>query len=91
MLLFPLTWIVVFVVFFVLFNWVIATAALVIVPLSGFVAILFFEELDRSLGSLRALTFFLVRRRYFVRLLAERNAIRNEILAMGREELLTPQ
>jgi ABC-type multidrug transport system fused ATPase/permease subunit len=89
MLLFPLTWIVVFVVFFVLFNWVIATAALVIVPLSGFVAILFFEELDRSLGSLRALMFFLVRRRYFVRLLAERKAIRNEILAMGREELLT--
>jgi hypothetical protein len=59
--------------------------ALLIIPISGYVAILFFEELDRFLGGLRALTFFLVRRRYFVRLLAERNAIRSEILALGSE------
>jgi hypothetical protein len=31
------------------------------------------------------LAFFLVRRRFFVRLLAERNAIRNEIIALGKE------
>ncbi len=89
MLLFPLTWVVVFIVLFVLFDWVVATAALLIVPLSGFVAVIFFEELDRSLGSLRALMFFLIRRRYFVRLLAERKAIRNEILALGQQGSLT--
>ncbi len=32
-----------------------------------------------------ALAFFLKRRRFFVRLIAERNAIRNEILALGDE------
>jgi hypothetical protein len=37
------------------------------------------------MGGLRALAFFLVRRRFFVRLLAERKAIRSEILALGRE------
>jgi hypothetical protein len=49
------------------------------------VAILFFEELDKFLGGLRALTYFLVRRRFFIRLLAERNAIRNEILSLGSQ------
>jgi hypothetical protein len=29
--------------------------------------------------------FFLVRRRFFVRLLAERNAIRNEIIALAKK------
>jgi hypothetical protein len=53
--------------------------------LCGYVAILFFEELDRSLGGLRALTFFLVRRRFFVRLMAERKAIREEIQSLGKE------
>jgi hypothetical protein len=56
-----------------------------ILPFCGYVAILFFEELDRSLGGLRVLTFFLIRRRFFVRLIAERKAIRNEILSLGRE------
>jgi hypothetical protein len=53
------------------------------------VAILFYEELDTSLGGIRVLLFFLMRRRFFVRLLAERNAIRNEILALGRERAIT--
>ena len=49
------------------------------------VAIVFFEELDKSIAGLRVLMFFLVRRKFFVRLLAERNAIRNEIVALGKE------
>ncbi len=51
----------------------------------GYVAIVFFEELDKSMAGVRVLTFFLVRRRFFVRLLAERKAIRNEIIALGKE------
>jgi glycerol-3-phosphate O-acyltransferase / dihydroxyacetone phosphate acyltransferase len=88
MLLFPLTWLVIALVFYGLFGWVAALGALLVIPLSGYVAIIFFEELDKSIGGLRALMFFLVRRRFFVRLLAERNAIRNEILALGRESPL---
>jgi glycerol-3-phosphate O-acyltransferase/dihydroxyacetone phosphate acyltransferase len=85
MLLFPITWLVVAAMTYALFGWLLALAALVVAPLCGYIAMKFFEELDRSLGSLRALTFFLLKRRFFVRLLAERNAIRNEIIALGKE------
>lgn len=87
MLLFPLTWLVVAVVTDFAFGWVPALLSLIIVPFCGYVAILFFEELDQSLGGLRALAFFLVRRRFFVRLLAERNSIKNEIISLGKETL----
>jgi len=85
MLLFPLTWIVVALVSYVVLGWEAMVGALVVIPLSGYVAILFFEELDKSIGGLRVLLFFLMRRQFFVRLLAERNVIRDEILSLGRE------
>jgi 1-acyl-sn-glycerol-3-phosphate acyltransferase len=91
MLLFPITWLAVAVICLSLFGWLGALISLLVVPLCGYIAILFFEELDRSLGGLRALAFFLVRRRFFVRLLAERNAIRNEIIALGRESLVAAE
>ena len=58
---------------------------LILLPVAGYLAIRFFEGIDSFMGGLRALVFFLMRRRFFVRLLAERNAIRNEILALGDE------
>jgi glycerol-3-phosphate O-acyltransferase/dihydroxyacetone phosphate acyltransferase len=85
MLLFPLTWIMMAVLGYVYFGWLAAVLVLVVIPFSGYVAIVFFEELDKSIAGVRVLTFFLVRRRFFVRLLAERNAIRNEIVALGKE------
>lgn len=91
MLLFPITWLAVAVICYSLFGWIAALISLLVVPLCGYVAILFFEELDRSLGGLRALAFFLIRRRFFVRLLAERKAIRNEIIALGRESLVVTE
>ena len=91
LLLFPLTWILVAVVAYALTGWVGAITALIIIPFCGYVAIIFFEELDHSLGGLRALTFFLFRRRFFVRLLAERKAIRNEILSLGKESPLAAE
>jgi hypothetical protein len=85
MLLFPLTWLVLALIFYLWLGFIAAVVSLVVLPLCGYVAILFFEELDRSLGGLRALAFFLVRRRFFVRLLAERKAIRDEIIALGSD------
>ncbi len=85
MLLFPLTWIILAVLGYVLFGGPVALVTLVVIPFCGYAAILFFEELDKSVAGLRVLTFFLVRRRFFVRLLAERNAIRDEIIALGKE------
>jgi 1-acyl-sn-glycerol-3-phosphate acyltransferase len=85
LLLFPLTWIVLIVLGYTLFGWLAALAVLVVIPFCGYAAILFYEELDKSIAGLRVLTFFLVERRFFVRLLAERNAIRDEIIALGKE------
>ena len=89
MLLFPLTWLVLAVASYVAFGWLrgwwAAAVVLVTIPLCGYVAIIFFEELDKSIAGIRVLTFFLVRRRFFVRLLAERKAIRNEIVSLGKE------
>ena len=85
MLLFPLTWLVVAVVVYQAFGWVAAVTALVVIPLCGYVAVAFFEQLDRSIAGLRVLLYFLVKRRFFVRLLAERKAIKNEIISLGKE------
>ena len=87
MLLFPVTWIVVGIVFYLSLGWIAAAGALLVVPACGYLAILFYEQLDKSLGGLRVLTFFLMRRRFFVQLLAERNGIKNEILSLGRGAL----
>lgn len=85
MLLFPLTWLVIAFLIYWYIHWIVALLALVVIPFCGYVAIVFFEELDKSVAGVRVLTFFLVRRRFFVRLLAERKAIRNEIIALGKE------
>lgn len=85
MLLFPLTWIVLAVLGYLYFGWLVAVLVIIVVPFCGYVAIVFFEELDKSIAGVRVLMFFLVKRRFFVRLLAERNAIRNEIIALGKE------
>ncbi len=85
MLLFPLTWLILAGAGYLGFGWWAAVAALLVIPVCGYLAIIFFEELDKSIAGIRVLTFFLVRRRFFVRLLAERKAIRNEIVSLGRE------
>lgn len=85
MLLFPLTWIVIAVVSWRLAGFWIGMAALVLTPLCGYIAVWFFEEIDRFFGSFVALRLFVTRRRSFVRLLAERAAIHREILALRDE------
>jgi 1-acyl-sn-glycerol-3-phosphate acyltransferase len=91
MLLFPLTWLLVEILSYEYLGGMIALIALLVVPLTGYISIWFTEELDRFLGGMRALAFFLRRRRFFVRLLAERNGIRNEILALGDETAIAAQ
>jgi hypothetical protein len=88
MLLFPLTWIVAGWISYQWWGWEVAALVLFLLPAAGYTAIRFFEGIDTFMGGLRALVFFLMRRRFFVRLLAERNAIRNEILALGEESTI---
>lgn len=85
MLLFPLTWLAIGLVVYQFGGWFWGLLPLLFLPVVGFVTIKFYEELDKSVGGLLALTFFLTRRRFFVRLLAERNAIHDEIVALGNE------
>lgn len=85
MLFFPLTWIISVILVYAVLGWQWAALSVVLIPLTGYVAIIFFEELDEAIGGLRALAFFLFRRRFFIRLLAERQGIRNEILSLGSE------
>lgn len=85
MLLFPLTWLILAILAYLGGGWVAAVLTLIVVPLCGYLSIGFFEQLDRSIAGIRVLTFFLVKRRFFVRLLAERKAIRNEIISLGKE------
>jgi 1-acyl-sn-glycerol-3-phosphate acyltransferase len=91
MLLFPLTWLILAAVGYQFLGWWLAVVALVVIPVCGYLAIIFFEELDKSIAGIRVLTFFLVRRRFFVRLLAERKAIRNEIVSLGKESPLASE
>ena len=89
LLFFPLTWLVVAVITWAYVGLFAALGALLMVPVCGYVAIRFAEELDRLSGGFQALMLFLLRRRWFLRLLAERAAIRKEILALRDETLPT--
>jgi glycerol-3-phosphate O-acyltransferase / dihydroxyacetone phosphate acyltransferase len=91
MLLFPITWLLAAAVGYKLQGWKFSLAVAAFLPLAGYLAIRFFEGIDSFMGGLRALVFFLMRRRFFVRLLAERKAIRNEILALGEETAILSQ
>jgi len=84
MLLFPLTWIGIGAAVWLWRGVEAGLVALAVAPLTGYAALIFFERLDRILGGARALGLFAFRRWAFLRLLAERNAIRDEIVALGR-------
>jgi 1-acyl-sn-glycerol-3-phosphate acyltransferase len=85
MLLFPFTWIVIGVVVWMWAGGPAALLAVLAVSLCGYGAVRFFEEIDRFYGSFAALALFVLKRRFFVRMLAERAAIRQEIIALGEE------
>ena len=85
LLFFPLTWVAVALLCLWLTSWPWAVLAVVAAPVSGFLAIRFFEELDRFVGGARAMLFFVMRRRFFQRLLVERRNLRDEIIALGEE------
>lgn len=91
MLLLPLTWLLLASLVYEWLNWELALLALLVIPLLGYLAVRFFEEFDKSIGGLRALAFFLMRRRFFVRLLAERKAIHREIMALGEDTAIASQ
>ena len=85
MLLFPLTWGALAALFFYLVGWPGVVLALVVAPVSAYVALLFFEKLDGFVGGARAIRFYLTRRWFFKELLVERKRLREEMIALGEE------
>src|SRR2546427_638345 len=85
MLLFPLTWTGVAAVAWWRRGVEAGLLAFAAAPLMAYAALVFFERLDRIIGGARALSLFVFRRWAFLRLLAERKGIREEILALGRQ------
>jgi glycerol-3-phosphate O-acyltransferase / dihydroxyacetone phosphate acyltransferase len=82
-LLFPLTWAICAGLLAWKFGWLTAGFALLCLPLLGYIAMRFAEEFDRASGAAKAMLFFVTRRYFAKRLLAERRAIRDEILALN--------
>ena len=62
-----------------------AVATLLLVPFTGYVALRTLEELDDVVGDLRAVVHSLFRRYGHRRLIVQRDAIRDEMLAVARE------
>ena len=85
MVLFPLTWMAGVAVVWLWLGMNATLPAAIVLPLTGYAALIFFERLDRVVGGARALGLFVFRRRAFLRLLEEQRAIREEILALGKE------
>jgi 1-acyl-sn-glycerol-3-phosphate acyltransferase len=88
-LLFPLMWIVLAVVAGIYWGWWASLATLILAPLSGYAALIFFERLSRSIGGARATIMSRFQRWGYLKLVAERSAIREEIVALA-DEFETP-
>jgi 1-acyl-sn-glycerol-3-phosphate acyltransferase len=84
-LLFPVMWILLAVVAGIYWGIWAALAVLIIAPLSGYVALVFFERLSRSIGGARATLMSRFQRWGYLKLVAERTAIRDEIVALADE------
>ena len=81
--LYPLTWIACAALAGWRFGWIMALAVLIALPILGYIALRFFEELDGVIGRARALTWRIARRRAYARLLAQQRAIHDEIVELN--------
>lgn len=66
-------------------GWEIGVVAWIALPFTGYIALRVFEDLDDIIGDVRALAHRLLRRRGYIRLLEQRRAIKQEILAVAKE------
>ena len=85
LLLFPLTYLAVAMVVGMRFGWLFGLTTGVALPFIGYVALIVFEDIDDIIGDVRALAYRMFRRYGYERLVAQRKAIRDEIIAVARE------
>ncbi len=84
-LFFPLTWLAIGTGAGLWWGWPIGLGLGITLPVAGYATLRFLERLDRVLGGARGVLLALTGRRHFLRLVAERKAIRTELLAIGEE------
>jgi glycerol-3-phosphate O-acyltransferase/dihydroxyacetone phosphate acyltransferase len=85
LLLYPLTYLAAAVLTGMRFGWLAGVAAGLALPFVGYVALIVFEDADDIIGDARALFYRLFRRYGYERLVAQRRAIRDEIMTVARE------
>lgn len=83
--LYPLTYIICSALVAWRFGWMFGVASALLLPLIGYVALRFFEQLDDVIGRTRALTWRVARRTAFARLMRTRHELRDEIVALAGE------
>lgn len=83
--LYPLTYIVCGALVAWKFGWIPGVVSALLLPLVGYIALRFFEQLDDVIGRTRALTWRVARRTAFARLMRTRHELRDEIVAMAGE------
>jgi 1-acyl-sn-glycerol-3-phosphate acyltransferase len=84
-LIFPLTWIIVALAIGFSLGAPAGLTALVVAPLSGYFALVFFERLDDLRSGVRAVAVSRFHRWGYLRLVAERTAIRDEIMQLAAD------
>jgi 1-acyl-sn-glycerol-3-phosphate acyltransferase len=83
--LYPLTYIVFGAIVAWRFGLAFGVVTALILPLIGYIALRFFEQLDEVIGRTRALTWRIARRQTFARLMRTRSELRDEVVALAGE------
>lgn len=83
--LYPLTYLVYALIVAWRFGWAFGVATAILLPLAGYIALRFFEQLDDVIGRTRALTWRVARRQAFGRLMRTRQELRDEVVALAGE------
>jgi len=83
--LYPLTYIACGAVVAWRWTWEYGVVTALLLPLLGYIALRFFEQLDDVIGRTRALTWRIARRSAFQRLMRTRSELRDEIVALAED------
>ena len=83
--LYPLSYILIAVITGLRFGWIPGVTTALALPILGYIALIVFEDADDIIGDLRALAYRVFRRYGYERLVAQRRAIRDEIITVARE------
>ncbi|HEX8253986.1 MAG TPA: lysophospholipid acyltransferase family protein [Thermoanaerobaculia bacterium] len=83
--LFPLTYAALAIAAGLYWNWIAALAVAIVLPFLGYLALRVFEEFDDVIGDIRAVRHRMFRKYGHARLVQQREAIREEFIAVARE------